>query len=294
LVGLLLEFIQICSFAFNQHAPFTGSEQLRRMHYTAQPFDNGGPFDVMYWIMFAISFSPYIFVVVVRIIIYAINAKKGEVKASIFVQTYQQKIYAILWFLVNTLYLPVLATMLSGLDCTFTDTTLTLDSDPTIQCLSRRHVPYIVCSLIALVMYYPAASFAQAQTQNISDIKFKPKVVFIFAQFKLVLAGMLFFTNHVQPFLAVIVIVQLAFIVVNLWLQPCLIKWINQMRTVFFTISFWSSICSCIALSPDINPKVPLGLLIAGWVAISVSIPALYFLFPRLYHATKDRKEITS
>ncbi len=72
--------------------------------------------------MFVIAFSPYFFVISMRLTIYGITRHNGETYAADFVKLHQQKIYAILWFLVNTLYLPVMSTMMAGLDCTFTGT----------------------------------------------------------------------------------------------------------------------------------------------------------------------------
>lgn len=63
-----------------------------QQRYAALPFSQGEPFRVMFWIMFVVAFSPYIFVVSVRMIIYTINRRKGEAEAASFVQQYQQKV----------------------------------------------------------------------------------------------------------------------------------------------------------------------------------------------------------
>lgn len=292
ILGLLVEFIQICSFSFNPNLEFTGSDSLHKMQYLALPFSPGQTFRIMYWIVFVVAFSPYIFVVSVRMIIYTINHRKGEQEAGAFVHKYQQKIYSILWFLVNTIYIPVISTMMAGIDCTFDDNSgrKYVDSDSSLACLSGAHVPYIICSLIALVIYYPAASFAQAQTQNISDIKFKPKIVFIFVQGKVVMAAMnVFFTNYLAFYLSIILVVHLMFLVVNIWKEPCLVPWINQLRTILFTISLWSTVCSFIALPLSSDPRTtsmsestPLALLVVGWCIIALLLPISFLLWPRV------------
>jgi len=292
-IGLFLEFVQICSFSFNYQAIFTGSANLLNMQYVALPYAQGQPFRVMYWIMFVIAFSPYIFVVTVRMIIYTINRRKGEAEAASFVQAYQQKIYSILWFLVNTIYIPVISTMMAGIDCTFrappkdyTGNPIdlnTLDSDHTCVCLSSVHIKYVVCTLIALVIYYPAASFAQAQTQNISDIKFKPKVVFIFVQGKVLLAGAaIFFTDYTVAYLIVVLAINVIFLGVNVWKAPCLVQWINQLRTIFFVISAISTVASLISTGKGVNPNAPLVILIIGWVGAGVGLPILFFVYGRV------------
>jgi len=222
----------------------------------------------------------------VRLIIYFINHRQGETEASLFVQNYQQKIYSILWFLVNTIYLPVISTMMGGVDCTFGTTDHpdlgrfpSWDSDHKVHCFSSEQIGYMACSLIALVIYYPAASFAQAQTQNISDIKFKPKIVFIFVQLKVVLAAMqvFFAQNHEVIYLVVILVTDLIFLTLNIWAKPCLVQWVNQMRTIFFTVSAWTTICSLISVSNSVGNGAPLALLITGWIVAIVGMPVLFF-----------------
>jgi len=279
LIGLVIEFVQICSFAFNSQIQFTGVDSLRNMTYVALPFTPGHVFRIMFWIMFVISFSPYLFVVSVRIIIYTITRMHGETKSSEFVQKYQQQIYSILWFLVNTLYLPVIGTMMGGIDCTFTSAGVTLDSDPTIHCLSSVHLPYVICSVIALIIYYPAASFAQSQTQSISDIKFKPKIVFIFVQGKVILAAMnIFFSNYPKLYLGVNLSVEISMLFINIYFEPCLELWVNKLQTIFYSISVWTAISAFVALKPGINPNTPLVLLIIGWIVAGVGLPIFFFI----------------
>jgi hypothetical protein len=268
------------------------------MQYAALPFAPGPSFRVMYWIMFVVAFSPYIFVVSVRMIIYTINRRKGEAEAAAFVQAYQQKIYSILWFLVNTIYIPVISTMMAGIDCTFrnppcdsvpvnpktasTDCN-TLDSDPVMVCLSSGHIKYLVCTLIALIIYYPAASFAQAQTQNISDIKFKPKIVFVFVQGKVLLAAaQIFYTDYTVQYLIFVLVIDLIFLVVNVWKSPCLVQWVNQLRTIFFVVSTVTAVASLIATGPSVSPDAPLIFLIIGWVVTCVGLPILFILYGRV------------
>jgi len=297
-----LEFVQICSFSFNYRATFTGQDQLLRMQYAALPYSPGAAFRVMYWIMFVVAFSPYIFVVTVRMIIYTINRRKGEAEAASFVQAYQQKIYSILWFLVNTIYIPVISTMMAGIDCTFRnpDSSFTgnakllntLDSDTSCICLSSEHIKYLVCTLIALVIYYPAASFAQAQTQNISDIKFKPKIVFVFVQGKVLLAAAaIFYTDYAAAYLGFVLAVDVVFLAVNVWKAPCLVHWVNQLRTIFFVVASVTAIASLIATADHINPNVPLIILIIGWVAACIGLPTFFYVYRRVMENVNPTKK---
>jgi len=295
LIGLLLEFLQVVSFSLNYKAVFTGSENLRNLQYLALPYGKGESFVVMYWIMFVVAFSPYIFVVSVRMVIYSVTRRQGEEVAAGFVQEYQQKIYSILWILVNTIYIPVISTMMSGVDCTFRDvhngsqsTDNTMDSLPSMVCLTRPHIKYIVCTLLALVIYYPAASFAQSQTQNISDIKFKPKIVFVFVQGKVLLvAADVFITDFTKLYLSIVLCIDVVFLAVNIWRAPCLVHWINQLRTIFFVISVVTAVASLIATNPTVSPHAPLAVLVIGWVGAGIGLPILFFAWHKLRVVTK-------
>ncbi|EGC28774.1 hypothetical protein DICPUDRAFT_43818 [Dictyostelium purpureum] len=287
IVGIIIEFIQVCSFSFNLGSQFTGSEQLRWFNYAAVPAPNKS-FRVLYWILFVFAFSPYIFVVSVRLILYFMTRKMGENYTANFIAKYQQKIYSVLWFLVNTMYLPVISTMFGGEDCSVRTnnnvTTATLDSDPNISCFKGLHISFMICSLIALVIYYPAASFAQSQTQNISEIKFKPRVVFIFAQGKVVLAAMtVFATTLITTYLGAVLAVNIIFLIINIVLKPCLVDWVNRMRTVLYSLCLVATICSWIAYggAPSVLPLI---LLIVGWVGLSI----LFYLFYKLKPTLSD------
>ncbi|KYR00877.1 hypothetical protein DLAC_02937 [Tieghemostelium lacteum] len=276
IIGIIIEFVQICSFSFNATTPFLGSEALRHTNYIAIPYSEGISFKVMYWVMFAFAFTPYIFIVMVRLIVHIMTRRNGEDFTSQFMTNHQQNIYSVLWFLVNTMYLPVIGTMFGGIDCTFTDSEATLDSDPVTHCLKGLHVPYIICSLLALVMYYPAASFAQSQTQSISDIKFKPRIVFIFAQGKVILAAITVFATTLSAvYLSAVIVVNFIFLIINVLLKPCLVEWVNRMRTVFFSFCLLTTICSCIAYG-GVDQYIPLVLLIVGYVALAVCF-AIYY-----------------
>ncbi|EFA79692.1 hypothetical protein PPL_07383 [Heterostelium album PN500] len=179
-----------------QFGSYYGSTFFEYFKHVATPYSKGEYFEVAYWVMFVVAFSPYIFVIAIRIMIYMYGIRRGADSAASVVERYQDNIYSILWFLVNTLYFPVITMMLAGTSCTFSNTSTdgsnippTLDANNSIICLQGKHIGFLVCTMIALIIYYPAASFAQSQTQNISDIKFKPKVVFVMLQGKFVMGA---------------------------------------------------------------------------------------------------------
>eukprot|EP01132_Coremiostelium_polycephalum_P009894 gene9894-12136_t len=291
MAGLFVEFIQICSFSFNeQFGPYLGSYIFRWFNHAATPYPSGPHFEIAYWVMFVVAFSPYIFVIAIRILIYMYGMKRGADSAASVVEKYQDNIYSVLWFLVNTLYFPVITMMLTGTSCTFTETSEehpdpTLDANTSIVCLKGRHIALLVCTMIALIIYYPAASFAQSQTQNISDIKFKPKVVFVMLQGKFLMGALCvsFGRYKYVIYLITVVAINFFFLVLNVIFQPCLLRWVNRLRTVFFSLSFWASLVLVIAhrlfYSSDRTNQthvLPLILLLVGW-AIIITFLVVFF-----------------
>ncbi|GAM19109.1 hypothetical protein SAMD00019534_022840 [Acytostelium subglobosum LB1] len=298
MAGLFVEFIQICSFSFNKtFGAFYGSNYFEAFKYVATPYARGDYFLEAYWVMFVIAFSPYIFVIAIRILIYIYGIKRGADSAASVVERYQDNIYSILWFLVNTLYFPVITMMLTGTSCTFSDggAAPTLDADRSIVCLQGKHIALLVCTMIALIIYYPAASFAQSQTQNISDIKFKPKVVFVMLQGKFVMGAICvaFGYQKYWAYISTAVIINFFFLVLNVVFQPCLLPWINRLRTVFFSLSFWASIVlaytniryysvSAGRLTNAVTTS-PLIMLLVGWFIIVFFLVGFFLGFRRLY-----------
>jgi len=266
------------------------------LNYIAVPVGGGNfeTFEVIYWVMFVVAFIPYIFVIVIRILIYAYTVRNGETKAANLVDRFQEKIHSVLWFLVNTLYFPVIGTMISGTDCTYTKTTITLDASPSILCLRGKHIAIIVASMLALVTYYPAASFAQAQTLSISDIKFKPRIVFVMLQgkFFLLLIAIFFTTTYnFVLYYTVVLLINVIFLGINIIGQPCLVRWVNRMRTVLFAMSFWATFCSGIIGTFIIKEQsnIPGIVLLVVWAAMLIGFPLFFYFYDK---AVNDNKEV--
>jgi len=274
-------------FLFNRTLLFAGLD-LTPLNYIAIPIGDASSsasqnFYIIYWIFFVIAFTPYIFVITVRIIIYFYTVVNGEASAAILVDKFQEKIHSVLWILVNTMYFPVIGTMIAGTDCTYYTDKITLDADPTVQCLTGEHIAYLVCSMIALIIYYPAASFAQAQTQSISDIKFKPRIVFVMLQGKFLLVALpIYITSKYLPYYIITMIINIIFIVLNVVGQPCLVPWVNRMRTVFFIMILWATLCGFGAyLFADQWNIIPGIILLVGWAVQLICIPLLFVLYTK-------------
>ncbi|GAM24696.1 hypothetical protein SAMD00019534_078710 [Acytostelium subglobosum LB1] len=303
MAGLFVEFLQICSFSFNAtFGAFLGSNYFEAFKYVATPYARGPYFEVAYWVMFVIAFSPYIFVIAIRILIYIYGIKRGAESAANVVERYQDNIYSILWFLVNTLYFPVITMMLAGIGCTFSNgVEATLDADSSIVCLRGKHIAFLVCTMIALIIYYPAASFAQSQTQNISDIKFKPKVVFVMLQGKAIMGAICvaFGYQKYWAYISTVVVINFFFLTLNIFFQPCLLTWVNRVRTVFFSLSFWASIVLAVTNIRFFNKKTgqldeqlavtPLIMLLVGWMVIIIVLTGVFLGYRHIYQQLRSK-----
>mmetsp|Transcript_24937 Transcript_24937/g.34916 ORF Transcript_24937/g.34916 Transcript_24937/m.34916 type:complete len:455 (+) Transcript_24937:179-1543(+) len=285
LVGLFVEFVQICSFSFNRTKEFSGAD-ISGVNYIAVPTGgNSTAFDAIYWVFFVVAFTPYMFIILIRILIYVYTLKEGETEAASIVDRFQEKIHSVLWVLVNTLYFPVICSMLSGVDCTYRKKSITLDSNTHIECMEGKHIGILVCSLLALMVYYPAASFAQAQTQSISDIKFKPRIVFVMLQGKFVLALIaVFFTENYWVYYSGTFAINVIFLALNIIGQPCLVNWVNRIRTILFALSLWATICSGFVgtwILDNEHSSIPAILLLVGWVVLIVGLPLFFYFFSK-------------
>lgn len=294
LSGLLVEFVQICSFSFNRTQLFSGFN-LSYINYIAIPAGQNSPtFFIIYWVFFALAFTPYLFILIIRVLVYVYTLRKGEALAVEIVEKSQGKIYSVLWFLVNTLYFPVIGTMIAGTDCTYREE-VTLDADVSIICFEGSHIAILISTMIALIIYYPAASFAQAQTQSISDIKFKPRIVFIMLQGKFLLVSLsTFFTHTFSVYYSDVLFVDIVLLVLNIVGQPCLVRWVNRLRTFLFSMSLWATICSGVIgtwILNDQYSKIPVILLLIVWGIMVVSFPVGFFIRDKFFPPPKEEDD---
>jgi len=145
-------------------------------------------------------------------------------------------------------------------------------------------------------VYYPAASFAQAQTTNISDIKFKPRVVFVMLQAKFVLVCCSrYFSTRTYVYYPGVLIVNIVCIVFNVLGNPCLVVLINRIRTSLFSACLWATVCSGVIstwIMNDENSPIPLYLLIVGWIVMLIGFPVYYYLKDKRTADSRNSKTV--
>jgi hypothetical protein len=140
-------------------------------------------------------------------------------------------------------YFPVIKTLLSVLACNYVvnangeDVTATLARETDITCWEGQHLLMVFGSVIGVMLYYPLASFIYPNLQFADkslDLKYKPTFIILLAQGKLVLTGIaVFFPGQAYLLLSTTLVVYVLFALLNYTMQPCLVQWVNDGRTLF-------------------------------------------------------------
>lgn len=274
LLTMIIEWFQVLSFAFHRDLRWVHSTNAHYINYVAAPY---GPthfsFQVMYWIMFAVAFSPYAYVVLIRFIIYVMTFVSSEEASQAFVDRYQKIIYSSLLFLVTCSYFPVLSLLFAGVDCDFGQDPIVLEYDDTQRCFKNRHIAMFACSLVGIIIFYPAASFAQAQAQTISDMKFSPRFVYVqlLVKFALVVLATFLRFRSFWAYIVIVLLANLVFFALNFWSATCPVRWVRRMRMVLYAVGAWVAIAAMICHEVH-STWIPLLLLLLGSVVTAASV----------------------
>lgn len=281
LLMMLVEWFQMLSFSFHEDLRWVHSTSVHYINYVAAPF---GPthysFQILYWIMFALAFSPYAYVGLIHFIIFVMkNAISAEASED-FIHRYQKIIYSSLLFLVTCAYFPVLSLLFAALDCDFGTSPKVLEYDHDIRCFKNRHIAMFACSLVGIVVFYPAASFAQAQAQTISDMKFSPRFVYVQLLVKFVLVVLATFLRHRSfwAYISMVLLANLAFFVLSFWTSTCPVRWVRRTRMVLYGIGCWVAIAAMIAHEVS-SAWVPLFLLLFGAFVTACAVVGVCLLY---------------
>lgn len=263
---MIVEWFQMMSFAFHQDLRWVDTKAVRYINYAAAPY---GPthysFEIMYWIMFALAFSPYAYVGLIHFIIFMMRTFVSPESAESFILRYQKTIYSSLLFLVTCAYFPVLSLLFAGLDCDFGRRPMVLEYDESTRCFKNRHIAMFACSLIGIVIFYPAASFAQAQAQTISDMKFSPRFVYVqlLVKFSLVVLATFLRFRSFWAYISIVLVANLIFFLLNFWSTTCPVRWVRRLRMVLYAVGVWVAIAAMIAHEVE-SKWIPLFLLLLG------------------------------
>jgi hypothetical protein len=291
LLTIVVEFVQLTSFAFHEKLEWAGEDDIFYVNYVAAPMGRSSKsFQILFWVMFGVAFSPYVYIITVRGIVYYLFITKGEEVSQQFVEKHQSRIYSSLQLLVTVLYFPVLSLLFGGLDCRYEEETsflreeivFYLDYAHEVKCFEGKHIGMFVAALVAIVAFYPAASFAQAQAESITDVKMHPKFAFILLQAKFVLALLAVFLRlrGFWGYMATVLVVDLIFLVVHALDPTCPVRWVRRMKIILFSLATWAAIAAMINRAVD-SEWVPLFLLLVVWAFLLFGQIALFLLLDR-------------
>jgi len=171
-----------------------------------------------------------------------------------------------LTILSSTLYFPILESLLAAFPCEYLQTEGANGSminqtegangfSQTMEaalgfgggaCYGRAHLAYMVGAGLALLMYYPLASFVFPNLQfadKLLDLKFEPSFLVMFQQTRLLMAAAAsWYPDAIMTRLLVALLTFLLLAYLNQRMQPCLVHSVNIWRTVEFLLS--AAICA--------------------------------------------------
>ncbi len=166
----------------------------------------------------------------------------------------------------SSLYFPVLLNLVQIFVCDY-DYALGTNyayvvKMPSVECWSLSHLPYVLAAAVAIIAYYPMASFMFPNLQFIDrslDIKYDTTFLIIVAQGKLFLAGVasVFPTDRILV-LSLILVVDACFVVLNVVLAPCLITSINPVHTGSFVAALWGTACTMLMAQGTVSSNLAL------------------------------------
>lgn len=149
-----------------------------------------------------------------------------------------------------------------------------------MECWGSEHLLYVAGSVLALLAYYPLATFVYPNLQFASkdtDIKYRPSWITLLQQMRLLLAAATVFAPA-NPLVAVgpSLVLFITAALVTYSMQPCLIWWINQLRVGLFLMLAWAALCAIALVGgcPRLACQVALG---AGMLVLATLISAYLF-----------------
>jgi len=168
---------------------------------------------------------------------------------------------------------------------------------PTMECWTGTHLGYVFLCVLALMAYYPLASFIYPQLQfcdKHADVKYTTSFVVLLNQAKLIVVGLVIFYSKDSdiPFVNIFSMAMfLLLAAVNHSIGPCIIAWINPMRTTTFLMAAWAS-ATTVMLEWTKPSSTDIGtiMLWVGWGVLALTGLGLYFDPLGLYALSKEEE----
>merc|ERR1712196_151516 len=145
-----------------------------------------------------------------------------------------------------------------------------------MPCWEGQHLGFVAATVIAMLLFYPAASFMYPNLQFSdprTDIKFRPEYVIIHQQARLCLAGFaMLFREEPQQLVYSALLIYILLLVANLCLRPCLVPWVNSLRSALFVVCIWGALCSTALLHGVARHICIVALLVGGCICLGIGI----------------------
>eukprot|EP00163_Fabomonas_tropica_P013931 TRINITY_DN2555_c0_g1_i2.p1 TRINITY_DN2555_c0_g1~~TRINITY_DN2555_c0_g1_i2.p1 ORF type:complete len:437 (+),score=66.73 TRINITY_DN2555_c0_g1_i2:1390-2700(+) len=267
IMNMAVEFFQMASFSINRTFPWNNTaRQVDVFEATTVPKteDTFIPLFVLYIL------GTILWIVVQKIF------QKGEKR---FPRLYKVYSFILPAFFTGPLYMILLGTAITLLDCTFpTDQAPYLDVNNSVECWSGVHIFYAFIGLVGFGLFFPIATLTpyHAHSEFLSpnrDIRYVPLYIMTVQLLKAFLTLVsIFFSSRQWVTMPVTCVVELILLVITILVRPSCIESINYTRAALYAATMWSSIVSAIALAVDDTENLlPTILLLLGWIAIIVA-----------------------
>ncbi len=184
--------------------------------------------------------------------------------------------------------------------CNFSKYPWTLRSDSAVLCLSDHHLKLMGIATLAILLYYPIATFMypnfQFQDKGL-DLKYDPSFLVLNIQAKLLITGFLsFFKPETADDISGVIIRQVGVAVIlfllaliTIFLRPCLIKRVNVWDVAFYLLAAWANLTGVVVL---VTKKSLIGFLIlfAGVILVT---GLTSFILKKYFKKKRKKRPIT-
>lgn len=199
------------------------------------------PFSVYFWVSVASTF-------ICGMIIILNTVLKGKLHYRF------QSSYLIWFFMFNVgspMFVTIVTILFMSLWCDYSVSPATLIQDPSLVCYSPEHVVMARAALIAVAIYIiqhtllPSGTFKETMRDNDLEIMFVPVYLQAHYLLKAIFCGVyVYFYNNNYARVITLTIINMVLLILNNFMKPCSVDWVNLLRDGFFVHATLSGIIS--------------------------------------------------
>jgi hypothetical protein len=204
-----------------------------------------------------------------------------------------QNSYLVWFFLFNVgspMYVTIVTILFMSVWCDYSTDPPSLLQEPSIVCYSAEHIVIARAGLIAIAIYIiqhtllPSGTFKETMRDNDLEIMFVPVYLQAHYLLKAIFCGVyVYFYNDNLPRVIVLTIINMMLLILNNFMKPCSVAWVNLLRDGFFVHATLSGIISINYLAWPINDSTK-GMVIStlGSTVLFSSIAMyMYYLYTK-------------